>query len=128
MRNYMEFKNVALERYDKDFVLDFAPRCYDVSTDLDSFLLRMETFHKSRKEHQTIKALREQMIHIQNLKIQLLEASIDLDNLLILEEYEGVGQLKDKINSLSIEHTRFLNQWKDEKDRELHIQIERLIS
>ena len=93
--DYPTIKNLALERYEKEFVLDFAPRCFAETTDPDSFYKMMDGYYKSHLELTTRQSLRQKLIEILQLKIRLLEIESQKEADIAKQNYERVADSRD---------------------------------
>ncbi|MFY7945317.1 MAG: hypothetical protein ACOVNZ_12090 [Crocinitomicaceae bacterium] len=98
--DYPTIKNLALERYDNELVLDYAPRCYAETKDLESFFKMMDGCFASVKDHEQRKLLREKLNKILQLKIQLLDTEGLKENEMLKQNYERVSELRTIEKSL----------------------------
>jgi glutamyl/glutaminyl-tRNA synthetase len=124
--NYPTVKNSALERYDKEFVLDHAPRCYAATKDLDSFYRMMDAGYASSKLSEKRLYYREQLIDVLNLKIRLLQLRNLMESKISKQQYEEAAELKDEFvhhiitaNILKSE----LEQKRNESDNETIVKL-----
>jgi hypothetical protein len=107
---YPSIKNLALERYDKEFVLDYAPRCYAETKDLQSFFEMMDGYLSSLRERSQRKILRLKLIDLMNLKTKLLETENLKEDEMAKQNYELVAELRDIERTLLKEIVDFSNE------------------
>ena len=123
---YVNIKNLALKRYDKEFVLDYAPRCYAESKDLESFFKMMDGYLSSHRERSQRKILRLKLIDLMSLKTKVLENQNLKEDEMAKQNYELVASLRVETRLLKekiLELKRELSLER-EKDKELFDQIE----
>ena len=84
--NYIAIKAIALTHFDKELVLDFAPRCYETSNTIEEFLARMKSFEQSQIKQ--IKDLELIELHHKVLlvKVELVKIEAEKSNLLKMSQ------------------------------------------
>ena len=94
--NYIAIKEIALGQFDKELVLDFAPRCYETSNTIEEFLARMKDFEQSQIKH--IKDLELNELHHKVLlvKVELVKIEAEKSNLLKMSQYEKAADAREK--------------------------------
>ena len=93
--NYIAIKEIALGQFDKELVLDFAPRCYETSNTIEEFLARMKDFEQSQIKQ--IKDLELNALHHKVLlvKVELSTIEAQKSDLLKNSQYEKAADLRE---------------------------------
>ena len=94
--NYIAIKAIALTHFEKELVLDFAPRCYETSNTIEEFLARMKDFEQSQIKQ--IKDLELIELHHKVLlvKVELVKIEAEKSNLLKMSQYEKAADAREK--------------------------------
>jgi hypothetical protein len=94
--NYIAIKEIALGQFEKELVLDFAPRCYETSKTIKEFLARMKDFEQSQIKQ--IKDLELIELHHKVLlvKVELVKIEAEKSNLLKMSQYEKAADAREK--------------------------------
>lgn len=127
--DYPTVKKIALRRFEKEFVLDHAPRCYSQTTNIEMFFEMMEGILMTQRKNEEEIKLREELKLLLSLKIQLLEIKNLKQKEMIKQNYELVATLQTKELSIKQELAELSIQWESAKidKRELVERIEKEI-
>jgi glutamyl/glutaminyl-tRNA synthetase len=93
--NYIAIKEIALGQFDKELVLDFAPRCYETSNTIEEFLARMKDFEQSQIKQ--IKDLELNALHHKVLlvKVELSTIEAQKRDLIKNSQYEKAADVRE---------------------------------
>ncbi len=94
--NYLAIKEIALTKFDKEFVLDFAPRCYESSTTIEEFITKMSDIEKKRFEEDQNLDLNKLHLKILLLKVELLEIEAQKKLFIRQQQYDHAATIRDK--------------------------------
>lgn len=94
--NYMAIKEIALTKFDKEFVLDFAPRCYESSKTIEEFISKMSDIEKNRFEEDKNLDLNKLHLKILLLKVELLEIEAQKKLFIRQQLYDHAATIRDK--------------------------------
>ena len=94
--NYIAIKAIALTHFEKELVLDFAPRCYETSNTIEEFLARMTDFEQGKLKH--IKELELNELHhdVLLVKVELVKIEAEKSNLIKMSQYEKAADAREK--------------------------------
>ena len=94
--NYIAIKAIALTHFEKELVLDFAPRCYETSNTIEEFLARMKSFEQGKLKH--IKELELNELHhdVLLVKVELVKIEAEKSNLIKMSQYEKAADAREK--------------------------------
>lgn len=94
--NYIAIKAIALTHFEKELVLDFAPRCYETSNTIEEFLVRMKSFEQGKLKH--IKELELNELHhdVLLVKVELVKIEAEKSNLIKMSQYEKAADAREK--------------------------------
>ena len=94
--NYIAIKEIALGQFDKELVLDFAPRCYETSNTIEEFLARMKSFEQGKLKHIKELELNELHHNVLLVKVELVKIEAEKSNLLKMSKYEKAADAREK--------------------------------
>ena len=94
--NYIAIKAIALTHFDKELVLDFAPRCYETSNTIEEFLARMKDFEQSQIKQIKDLELNELHHNVLLVKVELVKIEAEKSNLLKMSQYEKATDAREK--------------------------------
>ncbi len=94
--NYIAIKAIALTHFEKELVLDFAPRCYETSNTIEEFLVRMKSFEQGKLKHIKELELNELHHNVLLVKVELVKIEAEKSNLIKMSQYEKAADAREK--------------------------------
>jgi hypothetical protein len=93
--NYMAIKEIALAHFEKELVLDFAPRCYENSKTVEEFISRMKEI-----EHEKLAQVKDFELNALHHKVLLVKVELSTieaqkSDLLKNSQYEKAADLRE---------------------------------
>ena len=93
--NYIAIKEIALAQFEKELVLDFAPRCYEISNTVEEFISRMKDFEKGQLKQLKDLELNEHHHTILLVKVELLKIEAEKNALIKQSLYEKAADARE---------------------------------